>query len=418
MKPEFLNSYAAAIALLLSSAASAAPPADAGPQIRIATPAGPPVLGPALVPAPVPAPAAALVTPPVRNAAALGGPSEPGAGATVPVALAAALAAGTPPLVAAAVSPVISTLTDSRDATAAAVVSRQHWVPSRDTHIPATLVHPADTQQPLPLVLLLHGHGGTRHEAGGFTRLARALAERGIATIRMDFPGCGESIEPFRQNNLTNMLADARAARRYAAAQLAIDPERQGLVGFSMGGRVALHLAPELRGLRALTLWAPSATDGAAHLMDYVGGPQHWAAMRTQAAAQGYAPFTTFWGQRQQLGARWFTDLEASRPVPIIQQFSEALLVVYGSEDPVIPPASARAVVEQAGNARTAVLHEVTGADHGFGLFDNRPELTEETVRISAEFLAAELMAPGQDTALALANPARDAPARHQEPML
>ena len=88
---------------------------------------------------------------------------------------------------------------------------------SRGVEIPATFVRPGTaTGERYPVVVMAHGHGGNRDEAGGFRRLAEALARRGIATIRPDFPGCGQSSEPFTRNNLTNMLADTRAALDYA----------------------------------------------------------------------------------------------------------------------------------------------------------------------------------------------------------
>ena len=48
------------------------------------------------------------------------------------------------------------------------------WLTSRGQRVPATWVKPK-TNQAVPLVLLIHGHGGTRHEAGGFTRVAEGL---------------------------------------------------------------------------------------------------------------------------------------------------------------------------------------------------------------------------------------------------
>ena len=73
---------------------------------------------------------------------------------------------------------------------------QEAMIPSRGVSIPATMViPPRKPEQALPLVLLLHGHGGTREEAGAFTRVAAELAARGIASIRMDFPGCGDSTE-------------------------------------------------------------------------------------------------------------------------------------------------------------------------------------------------------------------------------
>ena len=95
-----------------------------------------------------------------------------------------------------------------------------------------------------------HGHGGTKDENGGFTAIAETLAARGIATIRMDFPGSGASTEPFIQNNLTNMIADVAAARAYAIASAPIDTKAIGIFGYSMGGRVAILSA-------SAPLWRP-----------------------------------------------------------------------------------------------------------------------------------------------------------------
>ena len=83
------------------------------------------------------------------------------------------------------------------------------WIESRGIRIPVTLTVPGDGEDvDAPLVVLAHGHGGTRQENGAFTELAATLAEAGIASIRMDFPGCGDSMEAFTRNNITSMLQD------------------------------------------------------------------------------------------------------------------------------------------------------------------------------------------------------------------
>src|SRR5882724_10514479 len=60
---------------------------------------------------------------------------------------------------------------------------------SRGVRVPAVLTAPKVTGK-YPLVVMAHGHGGSKDENGGFTAIANALASRGIASIRMDFPGC------------------------------------------------------------------------------------------------------------------------------------------------------------------------------------------------------------------------------------
>lgn len=272
------------------------------------------------------------------------------------------------------------------------VVSRDLWIPSRDTYVPATLTQPAASgEQPLALVLLIHGHGGTRHEARGFTRVAEALAALGIASVRMDFPGCGDSVEPFYRNNLSNMITDVKNVRAFIQQQIAVDPLRTGLLGFSMGGRVAIHLTESDPDLQTLALWAPSAEDGADSLMRYVGGADRWAAMKLQAAQDGFAPFTTFWGQQQQLGPAWFSDLEASRPQTALAAYKGSVMVLYGDQDQVISPAAAAAVTRITTNAQRRERHVIRGADHGLGLFDDDQTSATEVVTRTVEFLASEL---------------------------
>ena len=87
------------------------------------------------------------------------------------------------------------------------VKSVDTFVSSRGVQVPATFVMPVThDEQPVPLVVMAHGHGGSRNETGVFGRVAESLARRGIASIRMDFPGCGDSTESFTRHNLTNML--------------------------------------------------------------------------------------------------------------------------------------------------------------------------------------------------------------------
>ena len=87
---------------------------------------------------------------------------------------------------------------------------------------------------------MVHGHGGTRNEAGGFTRVAESLAAHGVASIRMDFPGCGDSTESFQLNTLSNMLVDIESSRDFALTQSNVDRRQSGLAWFQHRGAVGL----------------------------------------------------------------------------------------------------------------------------------------------------------------------------------
>lgn len=265
-------------------------------------------------------------------------------------------------------------------------------VSSRGVAVPATFVHPvADGDEEFPLVVLAHGHGGTRNEAGGFTSIAEELATRGIASIRMDFPGCGDSVESFANNNLTNMLTDIRASRDYALSQPNIDRERVGIHGFSMGGRLALMATAADPTYKVMGTWAPGASNGAGSMVEFVGGAAAYEAMKAQARSDGFVPFTTSWGQDQQLGLRFFVDLEQSRPLEAASQFRGPLLVLYGDEDDVVLPSVSESVITAATSSSEVVRHVIDGADHGLGLFTDEPGYTEEAVDTTVSFFASRL---------------------------
>lgn len=265
-------------------------------------------------------------------------------------------------------------------------------VSSRGVAVPATYVHPlAEGDETFPLVVLVHGHGGTRNEAGGFTRLAEGLATLGIASIRMDFPGCGDSVESFVNNNLTNMITDIRASRDYALLQPNVDQERVGIHGFSMGGRLAFMTTAADPTYKVMATWAPGASNGAGSMVEFVGGPDAYAAMKAQAASEGYVPFTTSWGQDQELGLRFFVDLERSRPLEAVSKFAGPLLVLYGDQDNVVLPSVSESVIAAATSSSEVVRHVIEGADHGLGLFSDEPAYSEEAIDTTIDFFATRL---------------------------
>jgi pimeloyl-ACP methyl ester carboxylesterase len=92
---------------------------------------------------------------------------------------------------------------------------------------------------PLPAVLLLNQAAGNRT---AYVGLAQHLADRGMASLRLDLRGHGESTNLGRfvpGDSLTASFiwdseADVIAARRYLASLEAIDEERIAIVGASL----------------------------------------------------------------------------------------------------------------------------------------------------------------------------------------
>lgn len=110
-----------------------------------------------------------------------------------------------------------------------------------------------------PCVVMLHGFGGsaTGHRCLN-VNMARSLARAGIACVRFDFYGCGESDGEFSDMLFDGLLSDAADIFAWASAQPWADADRMFLAGHSMGGYVAASAAPYIRP-RGLVLLSPGA---------------------------------------------------------------------------------------------------------------------------------------------------------------
>ena len=87
-----------------------------------------------------------------------------------------------------------------------------------DHDVPATVCVPTGEGK-FPAVVMLHGTGSNRDEAGnGYKMAAPVLAEKyGIATIRIDFMGSGDSTADYTGYTFESAVSDAVAAAKYMA---------------------------------------------------------------------------------------------------------------------------------------------------------------------------------------------------------
>lgn len=258
-------------------------------------------------------------------------------------------------------------------------------IASRDVIIPVIFTVPKGNKQ-FPLVVMAHGHGGSKDECGGFTAVAEKLAENGIATIRMDFPGCGDSTEEFVVNSITTTMADVNASLEYALNTGKIDKNKVGILGYSMGGRTATLQIGENDIYKSMGLWAPAAGNGVDCLISYLGGQDVYDAMRVEADQKGYANYTNPWGMVYQLGEEMFDDLENTNPLESIAKYENPILVLHGDKDNIIDPSVGWEVVDAAVNSVSVTRYSVKGGDHGMGIYNDDKTMMNEVVDTTVEF--------------------------------
>lgn len=210
------------------------------------------------------------------------------------------------------------------------VITADDTVPgARGNSIPVSWCRPENAAG-APLVVFCHGFTGNRQDAH-FLSLGRRLAEHGIASVRLDFAGQGESEEPGTAYTLTNAAADIDACIEWMAAQQGADMQRIALVGHSMGGRIAteyLNHGRHAGNVLALALWSPANGDGLQGLeflnIENYADVEAW---REQARTDGEVCINR-WGDFM-LSEAMFEQMEQSHPAETLRAFAGPILLCY-----------------------------------------------------------------------------------------
>lgn len=100
---------------------------------------------------------------------------------------------------------------------------------------------------------------GDEQGLGLLARLAEALAQHGVASLRCDPRGCGESDGAWEETDLFTRIDDARDMLGAMRSNGKLDLRRTGIVGHGEGATLALSVAIGDPAVSALTLIGPSA---------------------------------------------------------------------------------------------------------------------------------------------------------------
>lgn len=212
---------------------------------------------------------------------------------------------------------------------------------------------------PAPGVIMCHGFTGHKAETHRlFVHTARDFAAHGLAVLRFDFRGSGDSAGDFRDMTITREIEDARAALGFLAFRPEADGDRLGVLGLSLGGCVAACTAGRDERVKALVLWAALAHP--TRLAD-----------RLREAFQGDAQVMDYSGW--DIGRGLMEDADTLKPLEEVHAYRGPALILHGTEDESVLPSDAEdfsAALD--GRAR---LHFVSGADHVFSSFPWKNEV-------------------------------------------
>lgn len=233
-------------------------------------------------------------------------------------------------------------------------------------------LHLPDGDGPVPGVVMLHGFGAQRMEWNClFVAMARKLEAAGIAALRFDFHGSGESDGDFIEMTLSGERADALAALDWFKAQRGINGDRVGLMGMSMGGLLTALTLGSRSDVLAAALWAP-----AGRMIERWNDRLDDAQQRS-LRERGWVDL-----EGRRLSRDFLDDLAKHKPYDEVIRYAGPVLVIHGTEDQTVPLSEGQGYVralETRGGAVTEHLW-VEGADHPWPQWKHRQLIFDRTV--------------------------------------
>lgn len=239
---------------------------------------------------------------------------------------------------------------------------------SMGRRIAATL-HRPEGAGTFPTVIIAHGFmtNKEKHRA-----LSEALEKEGIASVRFDFFGHGESDGKFENMTVRKMVENLRLVVKHAGDLYFVGSI--GLFGSSMGGMAALlHAAQDSR-IRAMVLKAP-VSDFRQAVRKELGQVK-----MADWEKKGWVTMHDADGTSYRMNYSFYRDGEKCDVYRDARGIECPLLVVHGNKDSNVPLEQSKRLLG-AVKSEEKELEVLEGCTHYF-----RPEEKKELIRLSVSW--------------------------------
>ncbi len=195
------------------------------------------------------------------------------------------------------------------------------------------VLHLPDRKNPA-CVIASHGLLSSK-DGEKYIALGERTSAEGMAMLRFDFRGIGESEGSDEDNTISKKIFDLNGAIDFVKTYPGLGG-RIGLIGSSLGGFLSLIKASMDKGIRAVVVWAT---------------PLHLDDLGSKKQEEDYPlPPEAF-----------FEDLPRHRLLPLLPKISNCL-VIHGEKDELVPIDQALGIFSNLGIPKE--MHVIGGADH------------------------------------------------------
>lgn len=185
------------------------------------------------------------------------------------------------------------------------------------------------------------------------SRISRALAEKGIAVLRFDFTGLGNSDGDFANTSFSSNLQDLISAADYLSEHYQAPAM---LIGHSLGGAAVLAAARDMPSVRAVvTIGAPATADHVSHL---------FANSKDKILNEDQAEVNLA-GRCFTIKKQFVQDLASHNTTEHIAQLGKALLILHSPVDRIVSIDEAAKIYQAAKHPKSFI--SLDQADHLLG---------------------------------------------------
>jgi len=224
-----------------------------------------------------------------------------------------------------------------------------------------------------PAIAMFHGFTGHKSEAHRFfIHVARALCNAGYIVLRFDFRGSGDSDGEFEDMTVSKEVSDASQAIDFLSDLAVTNQKKIGVIGLSMGGRVAAILASKDKRIKFVILYSAALSSLKEKFLGRLKKEDLKKLEKGEAVHIGNGWY---------LKKGFFETIDSPVPLEVLDKIEVPVLIIHGDSDDIVSLDDA-----QRGYRILKKLHSknelyiIKGGDHTFTRKEHTQKVIDKTL--------------------------------------